>query len=37
MATIENIALIALLLFLGTGVTVALLCGFVYYLEILDE
>lgn len=34
---IENVLLIALLMFLGTGISVALLCGFVYYLEVQDD
>ena len=34
---IENVMLMALLMFLGTSVTIALLCGFVYWLEIQDD
>jgi hypothetical protein len=37
MAALENIALMAALLMLGVGVTVAMLLGFVYWLEIQDE
>lgn len=34
---IENVALMAGLMFLGVGVTVALLVGFIYYLEIQSD
>lgn len=34
---IENILLMAALMALGVSVTAALLCGFVYYLEIQGE
>ena len=37
MTTLENIALIVLLLATGVGVTVAMLIGFVYYLETNDD
>ncbi len=37
MSALENIALMAALLMLGVGVTVAMLLGFVYWLEIQDE
>ena len=37
MDALENILLMALLMFLGASLTVALLCGFVYYLEVQDE
>ena len=37
MTTIENIALIALLLVIGVSVTVAMLIGFLYYLETNDD
>ena len=37
MAVIENILLMALLMALGVAVSVALLCGFVYYMEVQDE
>ena len=37
MAVIENILLMALLMALGVTVSVALLCGFVYYMEVQDE
>lgn len=33
MDAIENISLMVLLMALGVGVTAALLCGFIYYLE----
>lgn len=33
---IENVLLMALLMFLGVSVTVAVLIGFVYYLEIME-
>ena len=34
---LENIALMAVLMMFGVGVTVAMLLGFVYWLEIQDE
>ncbi len=34
---LENIALMAVLMILGVGVTAAMLLGFVYWLEIQDE
>lgn len=34
---IENVLLMALLMALGVTVSVALLCGFVYYMEVQDE
>jgi len=37
MTTLENIALIVLLLAAGVGVTMAMLIGFVYYLETNDD
>jgi hypothetical protein len=37
MSALENIALMAVLMMLGAGVTVAMLLGFVYWLEIQDE
>ena len=37
MDAIENIALMALLMALGVSVTVALLCGFIYYFEVIGE
>lgn len=37
MTAIENIALIVVLLALGCGLTVAMLIGFVYYLEIQND
>jgi hypothetical protein len=37
MTALENIALMAVLMMLGVGVTVAMLLGFVYWLEIQDE
>jgi hypothetical protein len=37
MSALENIALMAVLMMLGVGVTVAMLLGFVYWLEIQDE
>jgi len=33
---IENVLLMALLMALGVGLTVAMLIGFVYYLEIME-
>lgn len=37
MVTIENIALMTFLLFLGASVTVAILIGFIYMIEVMDE
>lgn len=37
MAAIENIALMAVLMALGVGVTAALLIGFVYFLEVMND
>lgn len=37
MLAIENIVLMALLMALGVGVVFALLAGFVYYLEVMDD
>ena len=37
MTAIENIALIVVLMALGVGVVVALIIGFVYYLEIQND
>jgi hypothetical protein len=37
MDAIENIALMTCLMALGVGITAALLCGFVYYLEIQND
>jgi hypothetical protein len=37
MATIENIALIVLLLLLGVAVTWAVLAGLIYFLEMADD
>ena len=37
MTAIENIALIVVLLAAGVGVTMAMLIGFVYYLETNDD
>ena len=37
MAAIENIALMAALMALGVGITVAVLFGFIYYLEIQND
>ncbi len=37
MAALENIALMAVLMMFGVGVTAAMLLGFVYWLEIQDE
>jgi hypothetical protein len=37
MTAIENIALIVVLLLAGVSVTVAMLIGFVYYLETTNE
>jgi hypothetical protein len=37
MTAIENIVLIVVLLIAGVGVTVAMLIGFLYYLEITND
>ena len=37
MEALENILLMAALMAAGAGITVALLCGFVYYLEVQGE
>ena len=37
MTAIENIALIVVLLLAGVSVTVAMLIGFLYYLEIIND
>jgi len=37
MDAIENIALMVLLLVAGAGIAAAVLCGFVYYLEVQDD
>jgi len=37
MGTIENIALMTFLLLLGAGITVAILIGFIYMIEVMDE
>lgn len=37
MTAIENIVLIVVLLVAGVGVTVAMLIGFLYYLEITND
>ena len=37
MAAIENIILMAALMALGVGITVAVLFGFIYYLEIQND
>lgn len=34
---IENIALMSVLMLAGVGVTVAVLCGFVYFLECQND
>jgi hypothetical protein len=34
---IENVLLMALLLALGAGLTIALLIGFIYYMEIQND
>jgi hypothetical protein len=36
-AVIENVLLMACLMALGAGITVALLIGFIYYLEIQND
>lgn len=37
MAAIENIALMTLLMALGVSITVAVLIGFIYYLEAQND
>ena len=37
MLALENILLMALLMLIGAGATVAVLIGFIYMVEILDE
>jgi hypothetical protein len=37
MATIENIAIITFLLLMGAGITLAVLAGFIYFLETMDD
>jgi C4-dicarboxylate transporter len=37
MEAVENIALIIALMVAGVGFTVAMLCGFVYYLEVQND
>jgi hypothetical protein len=37
MEAIENIALMVGLMVAGAGVTVAVLCGFIYWLEIQND
>lgn len=37
MLALENILLMAFLMLIGAGATVALLIGFIYMVEILDE
>ena len=37
MDVIENIALMALLMAAGVGISVVVLCGFIYYLEVQDD
>ena len=37
MDAIENIALMVLLMAAGVGVTAAVLCGFIYYMEMQDD
>ena len=34
---IENVLLMALLMALGAGVTAALLCGFIYWMEFQND
>jgi hypothetical protein len=34
---IENVALMVCLMFLGIGLTWAVLIGFIYYLEVMNE
>lgn len=37
MDALENILLMACLMAVGVSVTFALLCGFVYYMELMDD
>jgi len=37
MDAIENIALMALLMVTGVGISVAVLIGFLYYMEVQDD
>lgn len=37
MDALENIALISALMFAGVSVTVAVLIGFIYFLELLND
>jgi len=37
MEVIENIALMVLLMALGVGITAALLAGFVYWMEVMND
>ena len=37
MAALENIALMALLMLAGTGATVAVLAGLIYFLELQND
>jgi ABC-type lipoprotein release transport system permease subunit len=37
MDAIENIALMALLMAVGVGISVAVLIGFLYYMEVQDD
>lgn len=34
---LENVALMVVLMLLGIGITAALLLGFIYYTEFMDE
>lgn len=34
---IENVLLMALLMAFGAGLTIALLCGFIYWMEVQSE
>lgn len=34
---LENVALMVLLMFLGAGVTAALIFGFIYWMELQDD
>ena len=37
MGSIESIAVMAFLLFIGASLTIAVLIGFIYVLEVMDE
>ena len=37
MEAVENIALMVGLMALGAGLTIALLCGFMYWMEVQDD